>query len=65
VVIVGVAVHLAAGRGLGVALLQAANAAGAVGLAAMMPSEFSFGAGMVVVQTVLAVIVLLHLRARR
>ncbi|GLY68922.1 lipopolysaccharide biosynthesis protein [Amycolatopsis taiwanensis] len=64
VVIVGVAVHLAAGRGLGVALPQAATAAAAIGLASLMPSEFAFGVGMFVTQAVLAVIVLLHLRGR-
>jgi O-antigen/teichoic acid export membrane protein len=62
-VIVGVAVHLAAGRGGTVAGFQAATAALAVGLALAMPSEIAFGVGMVVVQAVLALLALLALPA--
>lgn len=55
-VIVGVAVHLAAGRGSVVAGFQAATAALAVGLALVLPSEIAFGVGMLVVQSVLALL---------
>lgn len=63
-VIVGVAVHLAAGRGGSVASFQAATAALAVGLALVMPSEIAFGVGMLVVQSLLALVALLDPRGR-
>ncbi|MDQ0381972.1 lipopolysaccharide biosynthesis protein [Amycolatopsis thermophila] len=63
-VVLGVAVHLAAGRGAGVALLQAATAASAVVLALLVPTAFGFGTGMLVAQTVIAAAVLIDLRRR-
>lgn len=64
VVVLGVAVHLAAGRGAGVALLHAATAASAVALALLVPTEFGFGVGMLCAQSVLAAFVLVDLRRR-
>lgn len=64
VVVLGVAVHLAAGRGLGVAALHAVTALAAVVLALVMPSEFGFGVALLVAQCVLAVVVLADLRLR-
>lgn len=63
-VVLGVAVHLAAGRGAGVAIPQAATAALAVGLALVMPSEFAFGVAMLVAQCALALAVCVDLRGR-
>jgi O-antigen/teichoic acid export membrane protein len=64
VVVLGVAVHLAAGRGIGVAILHAATALFAVLLALFMPTELAFGVGMLIAQGVLAVVVLVDLRTR-
>lgn len=64
VVLVGIAVHLGQGRGVGVAGLHAATAACAVVLAMVMPGEFSFGAGLLVAHCVLAAVVLVDLRGR-
>jgi O-antigen/teichoic acid export membrane protein len=64
VVVLGVAVHLAAGRGTGVAILHAATAVLAVALAAFMPTQLAFGVGLLVAQCVLAAVVLLDLRGR-
>lgn len=64
VVVLGVAVHLAAGRGAGVAVLQAVTAASAVVLALLAPTEFGFGVGMLAAQAVIAAAVLADLRRR-
>jgi hypothetical protein len=64
VVVLGVAVHLAAGRGTGVAILHATTALFAVLLALFMPTEPAFGVGMLIAQGVLAVVVLVDLRTR-
>lgn len=63
-VVLGVAVHLAAGRGLGVAALHATTALVAVVLATVVPTQLAFGVGLLVAQCVLAVVVLADLRAR-
>ncbi|KAA9149754.1 oligosaccharide flippase family protein [Amycolatopsis acidicola] len=63
-VLVGIAVHLGQGRGVGVALLHAITAACAVVLALVVPDEFTFGIGQLVVQCVLAALVLVDLRTR-
>ncbi|MTD57124.1 oligosaccharide flippase family protein [Amycolatopsis sp. RM579] len=63
-VVLGVAVQLAAGRGIGVAALHATTALTAVVLALVLPSQLAFGVGMLVAQGVLAVVVLAGLRAR-
>ncbi|WP_236794537.1 lipopolysaccharide biosynthesis protein [Amycolatopsis sp. GM8] len=63
-VVLAVGVHLAAGRGLGVAALHAVTALAAVVLALVMPSQLTFGIGMLVAQGVLAVVVLADLRTR-
>lgn len=64
IVVLGVAVHLGAGRGMGVAKLHAATAVLAIGLALVMPGELAFGLGMLAGQAVLAAVVLLDLRRR-
>ncbi|WP_116115334.1 lipopolysaccharide biosynthesis protein [Amycolatopsis ruanii] len=64
VVVLGVAVHLAAGRGAGVAVLHAVTAVSAVVLALVVPTEFGFGVGMLVAQAVIAAAVLADLRRR-
>jgi hypothetical protein len=61
VVVLGVAVHLAAGRGIGVAGPQAATAALAVVLALVLPGQAAFGVGMLIVQGALALITVLSL----
>jgi O-antigen/teichoic acid export membrane protein len=63
-VVLAVAVHLAAGRGTGVAILHAATALFAVLLALFMPTQLAFGVGLLVAQCVLAVVVLADLRTR-
>lgn len=63
-VVLGVAAHLAAGRGLGVAALHAVTALLAVLLALFMPTQLAFGVGLLIGQCVLAVVVLADLRAR-
>ncbi|TVT24841.1 oligosaccharide flippase family protein [Amycolatopsis acidiphila] len=63
-VVLGVGVHLAAGRGLGVAALHAMTALVAVVLALVVPSQLAFGVALLVAQCVLAVVVLADLRVR-
>jgi hypothetical protein len=65
VVVLGVAVHLAAGRGIGVAGPQAATATLAVVLALVLPNEFAFGVGMLIAQGALALITVLLLAKSR
>ncbi|HKS45860.1 MAG TPA: oligosaccharide flippase family protein [Amycolatopsis sp.] len=64
VVVLGVAVHLGAGRGLGVARLHAVTTVAAVGLALVMPSQLAFGVGLLAAQCGLAAAVLVGIRAQ-